>query len=212
MNLVFDFGAVVFNWRPMDLLRSHLADQCTEDVATQDLAHKFFAHPDWQAFDRGTVTVGQVVRQTSSRLGLMNESVSAVLAAIPDHLTPIAGTVRLLDDLRKLRGAGTPLRLFYLSSMPAPVARELERRHEFLKWFDGGIFSGDVKLIKPEKEIFELATGRFGLTAASTVFVDDALANVESARAHGWRAIHFTSPEQLSKALALEMGELMFTL
>ena len=27
MNVVFDFGAVLFNWRPADLLRQHLPEQ-----------------------------------------------------------------------------------------------------------------------------------------------------------------------------------------
>ncbi len=77
----------------------------------------------------------------------------------------------------------------------------LESKHGFFKWFDGGIFSGDVNLIKPAHAIYELLSGRHGLVPAQTVFIDDTLVNVQAARELGWHAIHFESPAQLSREL-----------
>ena len=59
--------------------------------------------------------------------------------------------------------------------MPAPYARTLERLHDFLGDFDGGIFSGDVLLIKPEPAIYQLLQTRYALEPAKTVFIDDLL-------------------------------------
>ncbi len=141
------------------------------------------------------------MRRTAVRLDLPPGLLSAMLASIPGYLAPIEVTVKLLAEL-KARQAGEPdLRLYFLSNMPMPFARALEARHAFLSWFDGGIFSGDVGLAKPDPAIFELTESRHDLRPASTVFIDDHLANVEAARARGWSAIHCLSPAELRSAV-----------
>jgi HAD superfamily hydrolase (TIGR01509 family) len=111
-------------------------------------------------------------------------------------LQPQADTVQLLA---RLRDAGH--RLFYLSNMPAPYAGHLERTHGFMRWFDDGLFSSRVHLIKPEPAIFQEAERRFG-GAEELVFVDDHAANVEAARALGWQAVRFVSAAQCASDLA----------
>jgi len=86
--------------------------------------------------------------------------------------------------------------------MPAPYARVLEYRHAFFAWFDGGIFSGDVKMMKPHRGIYDLLTQRYGLQASETVFIDDSAANVAAARELGWKAIHCERPSQVPAQLA----------
>ena len=105
--------------------------------------------------------------------------------------------MKLLDALRQRRDAGEDLHLYYLSNMPVPYARALEKRALFLPWFEGGIFSGDVQLLKPQREIYALLSERFGLEGRNTIFIDDSLPNVEAARAFGWHAIHCTAPSAL---------------
>jgi putative hydrolase of the HAD superfamily len=92
--------------------------------------------------------------------------------------------------------------LYYLSNLSEPFSRMLEQSYDFLEWFDGGIFSGDVQLIKPEPAIYELLQTRFALDPASIVFIDDMPYNVEAARALGWHSIHFSSATQLRSELA----------
>ena len=123
------------------------------------------------------------------------------MSRIPEHLTPMAGTVALLERLKQQRERDGGIRLYFLSNMPAPFARELERRHAFLAWFDGGVFSGDVQLVKPQPEIFQLLQARYALDPAHTVFIDDLAANVQAARDHGWRGIQFESAARLEARL-----------
>jgi putative hydrolase of the HAD superfamily len=87
--------------------------------------------------------------------------------------------------------------------MPESYARVLEERHDFLQWFDGGIFSGDVKCIKPDPLIYQLLQNRYALEPANTLFIDDLKSNVNVARALGWQGIHFESAQQLQAELAL---------
>ena len=102
--------------------------------------------------------------------------------------------------IERLKGLGH--RLVYLSNMPKPYASHLEREYPFADWFEGGIFSCRVQLMKPHAEMFALAEQRLGLEPEQTLFIDDLAHNVEAARARGWQALQFFSAEQCSAELA----------
>jgi putative hydrolase of the HAD superfamily len=204
MNFVFDFGAVLFTWEPARLVHTALREHAPTPAAAKLLAHAIFGHEDWHGFDRGTVSFEDVLRRTTERVGVPALALDALLAPIGERLTPIAESVQLLGALRERREQRGDIRLYYLSNMPEPYARVLEQRHDFLQWFDGGIFSGDVKMAKPEPAIFKLLAERHGLEPARTVFIDDMAGNVEAARGLGWQGIHFVSPQEgIQQILAL---------
>lgn len=196
-NIVFDFGAVVFSWQPQEIVRTLFPAQAATPAAAQRLAQAIFHHADWQDFDRGTLELAAVIERTALRLQLPDTAVHNLVAGIPEHLTPLPDTVDLLARLRQRREQRGDIKLYYLSNMPEPYARVLQQRHTFLGWFDGGLFSGDVKLVKPQPEIFRMLETHYALEPARTVFIDDLVANVEAAQAHGWHAIHFKSAQEL---------------
>ena len=128
------------------------------------------------------------------------------MRSIPEHLAPIPETVDLLASLAERRSQKADVQLYFLSNMPEPYARVLQQRHGFLSQFAGGVFSGDVKLIKPEAAIFGLLGERHGLAPARTVFIDDHPANVQAARDFGWHAVHCEDPARVAVALAAHLG------
>jgi putative hydrolase of the HAD superfamily len=202
MNIVFDFGAVVFSWRPLEIVRSTFPRHAASAEAAGQLAADIFHHADWQDFDRGMLEQAAVIERAALRLNLPHQDVQSLVASIPQHLTPLQGTVELLSRLRERRERLADIRLYFLSNMPQPYARVLEQRNPFLQWFDGGFFSGDVKLIKPQPEIFRMLESHYQLDCDRTVFIDDLPANVAAARAHGWQALHFESASQVEPLLA----------
>jgi putative hydrolase of the HAD superfamily len=143
-----------------------------------------------------------VIARTAARLELDAAELDAMLSPIGERMAPIEATVDLLAELRQRRDEAGDIRLFYLSNMPAPYARVLQERHEFIQWFDGGIFSGDVQLAKPQPEIFQLLAARHGLQPGRTVFIDDMPYNVDAAAALGWHGIRFETPEGLREQLS----------
>lgn len=164
MKLVFDFGGVLFNWHPPSLLRRELPHRAPDEASAKRWVREFFQgyDGDWAEFDRGTVEPPALVRRIAARTGLAEHEVQRVIDGVPAELQPIVGTV---DLLRRLRAGGRTL--FYLSNMPAPYADHLEREHEFVGWFEAGVFSARVRAIKPEPAIYALAAERFGPTRPS---------------------------------------------
>lgn len=206
MNLVFDFGAVLFRWQPELLLQGVFPERALDNLAARALAHTLFHHPDWHDFDRGAIAEQDLVSRTSERLGLQPAAVLALLEGIEAHLTPVQPTVALLERLRQRQRDHADVRLFYLSNMPVRFARLLERRHDLASWFEGGVFSGDVHIAKPEPGIYQWLQQRYALEAARTVFIDDLQANVDAARALGWCGIRFESAAQLEDELIAVAG------
>jgi putative hydrolase of the HAD superfamily len=197
-HVVFDFGGVVFQWRPSELLKRTLPHRAVDEAAAQRLVLDFFQNyeGDWGRFDRGTIEVPELAPLIAERLGFELGEVQAVIDAVPGELEAQRETV---DLLHRLHDAGH--RLYFLSNMPEPYAVHLESSHAFFSRFTDGVFSSRVKLIKPEPEIFELATKRFGIEPSQTVFIDDVAKNVEIARAHGWHAIQFITAKQVEADL-----------
>jgi putative hydrolase of the HAD superfamily len=198
MKLVFDFGGVVFHWRPHELLARTLPHRAVGPEAAAALADDFFQGygGDWAEFDRGTIEPARLAQRIASRTGMSVAEVCQVIDAVPDELQPQPATVQLMQRLRE---AGH--RLYFLSNMPAPYARHLEHTHSFMRWFDDGLFSSRVQLIKPEPAIFHEAARRFGAPAQELVFIDDHAPNIDAARALDWQGMCFSSAAQCESDL-----------
>ncbi|MEO0635724.1 MAG: HAD family phosphatase [Pseudomonadota bacterium] len=108
----------------------------------------------------------------------------------------IAASVTLFEELME---AGHDVTL--LTNFASDTFRQAQEMFPFLKLGRGVTVSGDVKLVKPDRAIYELHTSTFDLDPAATLFVDDSPANVEAARAYGWRAHQFDGVDGWRAAL-----------
>ncbi|OYU29589.1 MAG: haloacid dehalogenase [Burkholderiales bacterium PBB2] len=198
VNIVFDFGGVVFRWHPPSFLARVWPQRVADEIQGAAVAAEFFENygGDWGAFDQGLIDAPTVIARIAARTGWPADEVAQVVAAVPDELQAQAGTVALIEALKQ---AGH--RLFFLSNMPEPYADHLERSQPLAQWFEQGVFSGRVKVSKPRAEIFDLACRQFGVSPQSCLFLDDHPANIEAAQALGWQTLLFRTPEQAREEL-----------
>jgi mono/diheme cytochrome c family protein len=106
----------------------------------------------------------------------------------------------------RLIGPPMPIELYRgLSDHDTETYAPALERFAFLQWFRGILVSGEVKVIKPDRRIFELLIERFGIDPHSAVYIDDVEANVAAARPFGIHAIHFKTPAALREEL-VELG------
>ena len=192
--VVFDLGGVLIDWNPRYLYRQ-LFDG--DDAAME----RFLAEvttPEWNLQQ----DAGRTWDEAVEALTRQHPEHAELIAAYRDRWTETLGeaigpTVAVLAELRQ---AG--VRLFALSNWSAetfPVARP---RYPFLDWFEGIVISGEVGITKPDERVYRHLLDRFGLDAASTVFIDDSAANVRAAQEVGLIALRFEGGDALRTALA----------
>ncbi|WP_419913585.1 HAD family hydrolase [Hoeflea sp.] len=88
-----------------------------------------------------------------------------------------------------------------LTNFASDTFREAQERFDFLNETRGVTVSGDVGVIKPQREIYDAHVTSFALEPSATLFIDDSPANVEGARAAGWHAVHFIGADKLASDL-----------
>ena len=77
-------------------------------------------------------------------------------------------------------------------------ARFYRRRfEEALAPFDHFVFSYEIGALKPAAAFFKACVDLVGVPPDSCVFIDDAPANVEGARASGLQAVHYRETPSL---------------
>ncbi len=200
-TVVFDFGAVLFQWQPSRLLQGAVPEIANDEPSAQQLAsavfQSFTPDSDWARFDLGLLAEPELAQRLAARTGHPVDAMRRIIEAVPAHLEAKQDTVAVF---RALKAAGH--RMVFLSNMPRPYADLLEQLNPFVGEFDDGIFSGRVGLIKPWPAIFELADRRFGVSdRSSALFIDDHAGNIDAARSHGWQGLRFESAPQTHQAL-----------
>jgi|SRR5579883_660193 len=106
----------------------------------------------------------------------------------------------MTDWLLELRGAG--LKTGLLSNMPFDMARHARRSFDWLRQLDSVVLSCELRLIKPDRAIYERSLEALGLQPSEACFIDDRDVNVEGARAVGIHALHFHTIDRLREDLA----------
>jgi 2-haloacid dehalogenase len=104
-----------------------------------------------------------------------------------------------VEVLRAVRETGLPC--YALTNMEAETYPLRLQRFPFLGWFDGTVVSGREGLAKPDPAIFRLLLDRFGLTANTTLMIDDNEENLETAIKLGMQISLFRSSGQLQAEL-----------
>lgn len=139
-----------------------------------------------QSFDRGDVSPAEFKERVCSALGLslsyneFYEIFNDVFSLMPENAA----------ILRRLKAAG--FKTILLSNTDPERYGFLRRAFPELQVFDATVLSFDVKLLKPEPDIYREAVRRAGAAPEECVFIDDMAVNIEASRALGIPSIHYT--------------------
>jgi len=154
--LIFDLGGVVIDWSPR-----YLFDKLVADPGQLNRFLTEVCPPWWNIeLDRG-LPFEDAVRERSEAYPEWAPYIEAYWRRWAEMLGGLMpGMPELLAELR---AAGAPhYAITNWSAETFPLARD---RYPLLGVFDGAVLvSGEVGLVKPDPEIFELALDRFGLS------------------------------------------------
>jgi 2-haloacid dehalogenase len=191
--VVFDIGGVLLDWSPDHFYRGLIPDDELREWFLTEVCS-----PEWNA----TLDAGRSFDDACDELAARHPDHAHLVHAWKRQDEMVLGEVPGTGDVvRALKASGVPL--YLLTNMPADVFVRRRERFDILREFTGAVVSGEEGVLKPSREIFGRVATRFELDPARTLFIDDALVNVEGARAAGFQAHHFTNAASLRDALAL---------
>lgn len=191
--VVFDVGGVLIEWNPRHLYRKLFGG----DDAGMERFLTEVCSPAWNLRQDAGRSWAEGIAELTGRWPRQ----AALIRAFDERWEemvpgPIDGTMALV---RALKGSGVPL---YCLTNFSSAKFELTRRcFDIFALFDGIVVSGEIGLVKPDPAIFRHLLQRFRLSAGQCLFVDDAPANVEGARAAGMRSHLFRSAAALAREL-----------
>lgn len=196
-SVVFDFGGVLVRWAPRAVVNALFKDP----LAQERIMCEVFEHADWLEYDRGAFEEHELVGRFAARTGESRDSMARLLEAVRNSLAPLGDTVKLLADL-----AARSVPLYGLTNMHGDTFRFLKNRDDFWSLFKGVVVSGHVKLLKPDRRIFEHLLMEHGLAPEEVVFIDDLETNVQGARNAGLHVIHFKDAASCAQQLFPLLG------
>lgn len=192
-NIIFDMGNVLIKFDKKCFLEA--VNVSPEDNAL--LEREVYVSVEWAMMDRGTLTEKEAAERMCARLPeRLHEKVHQLVDEWDRPILPMSGMAELAGEL-KAKG----YRLFLLSNASY-------RQHEYWpeipgsEYFEDTLISADVKLVKPQPEIYLMALHKFNAKPQESVFIDDATNNVEGAVYCGMEGIVFHGDtDELKKKL-----------
>lgn len=191
-TIIFDIGRVLvkFEWREY-LAGFHFPKE-TEDI----LGRAMFLNPTWQEYDRGALSDEEILSLLFSAAPGYEPEILRVFEQFPSCLTQLPHAIPWIASLKE-RG----YHVYYLSNYAETTRRKSLEALSFMSLCDGGLMSYEVKLIKPEPEIYQALFERYPITPEHAVFIDDTLPNLKAAEKFGLHTLLFQDYESAAAKL-----------
>ncbi|CRF34690.1 haloacid dehalogenase [Brachyspira suanatina] len=172
-NIVSDIGNVLYEFSVNDFISKYIDDEDKEKFLKNS-----FSNENWRLMDKGDLAFNDARNFFIE----MNPKYKKVI----DDLFDSSLTLCLnknhnnISLLKEYKDKGYDI--YYLSNMPSETFEALRKETDF---FDGtcvgGVISAHIKMIKPNKDIYEYFLNKFELKPEECLFIDDNINNVNTA-------------------------------
>lgn len=185
---IFDIGSVLLYFDPRTFVRTLWKDEARAERLYQTV----FQSPEWRLLDEGSVSQEEATLWLCHRNPDDTEHIRLVMRHWLRCLTPRWEVVELLLDMKK-----QDVRLYFIANISAAGREYLLSTYPFLSVFDGGLFSCDEKMAKPNPALFERLCSKYRLSPEGCVFIDTQKENIQAAEAAGMRGHLFVGAPRL---------------
>jgi 2-haloacid dehalogenase len=190
-NIIFDFGGVLVDWNPRYLFKNHFNNESEMEWFLENICTD-----EWNLQQDKGRSLAEATALLQAQFPEFHAKIQLFYGEWETMLKgDIPGSVALLHRLKE------KYKMYGLTNWSDETIDIAYRRFSFFDQFDGIVVSGQEKMIKPDKQIYNLLLDRYGLHAGNTVFIDDNKKNIKAAEEIGLHAIHFENPEQLELSL-----------
>ncbi len=191
-HIVFDIGHVLIRWDPEIPYRRLIPDAeerrwFLDNVCTPAWNREQDRGRDW------TEAEDLLIADYPDRAELIRAYRTLWSEMVPGD---VPGT---FDIMRTLQDEGHDVTL--LTNFHQDTFKEAQAMFPALAGTRGVTVSGEVRMLKPDRAIYDRHAETFDLDPAACLFFDDTAANVDGARAAGWQAEVFTDAVRMRSDL-----------
>ncbi len=192
-TIIFDIGNVLvrFDWDGY-MKKLFGADektiQAVETAVWQDMR--------WVEFDRGVMPEAEVIDLILAHAKGYEDAIRIVVDRIGEV---IERKDTAIPWIRELKEEGH--KVLFLSNYSDLLRRANPGALDFVSLMDGGVWSDEAKLLKPDPKIYLLVCEQNGVSPKDCIFIDDTEENVRGAEAVGMRAIRYSTYEETYRRL-----------
>ena len=185
-TVIFDIGNVLMAFPWYEYLES-LYDKEMVDRVTEAMT----ANHRWDNLDLGIMSAEEILDSFIKSDPEIEDDIRYVFANIGDAMIRLDYAIPWVKAV-KAQG----YRVLFLSNY-SYYLRELKPEVlDFIPYMDGGVFSCEVHLIKPDKAMYQTICDKYSLNPAKCLFIDDNRDNIQAAREFGLNAVLFEGYEK----------------
>ena len=190
-NIVFDIGNVLIGFDAMEYLTSLFG----EEKAVR-IAEAVFGTGYWQELDIAKLSEEEILELFYSAAPDLRDEIKEAFDRIGECVEKLDWPVPVIESLKE-KGYG----VYFLSNMSGHVINSNAEAFGFVSHMDGGVWSCDVHVIKPDAEIYRIIFEKYGLVPEECIFIDDHRENIAVGKKSGMKGIVFKDYEQLTADL-----------
>lgn len=197
-TVVFDFGGVLIDLDMPETIRQ--VEELGVPAFDKMLVNHYVCHGFLGEFEKGGVSPGEFrskIRDLASKPHLSDDAIDKAWCAMLTHVP--AYKLDLLLELNK------KYRVFMLSNTNKIHIDYSLRKcfyndgHKLSDYFEKCFLSNEMGLSKPDPTIFKMFLSETGVSPEQTLYIDDAIKNVEAASSLGFKARLYVPGEDLRK-------------
>ena len=186
--VVFDLGNVLMDFRWKEYMRSLFGEN---EALIQTINQGIWHNGCWAAMDKGEMDGAATLRSAVAFAPQYEKEIKLTLDRVAHAFHKFGYAVPWVQELK-----GMGLNVYYLSNYSAFSIAANPDVLDFIPCMDGGVFSFEVKAVKPEPEIYRCLCEKYGLNPEECLFTDDVPANVKGAQVCGFQGIVFEGYEK----------------
>ncbi|MBU0530393.1 MAG: HAD-IA family hydrolase, partial [Nanoarchaeota archaeon] len=170
--ILFDIGEVVIY---EDFLSFFKKIEKKHKLPPETLYKSILHIDEWDQYNRGKITEEELIKAILEKTHIEKDVIDYVKKWRTTIISPVPEVVKLIKKLKK------NYKVFSLSNVDKETVKFVQKKWKLYYIFDGNVLSCDVGMIKPEKEIFDYALKKAGVTKDEVIFIDNYGKNIDAA-------------------------------
>lgn len=178
-NIVFDMGKVLLHYDAGRASEFFIRDK----TERKEVETSVFVSPEWILLDMGVISEEEALVRMQDRLDSPHAKEMAKLCLEHWHEHCMWEKEGMRDVVKELKNRG--FGIYLCSNASIRLLSCYKDAIPGIEYFDGVLFSAEVKCMKPQKEMYQHLFERFHLRPEECFFIDDLQLNIDGARECG---------------------------